>query len=222
MIFSSPAGMSLTKLSMTGNNWIIPGQGEFSKWHPGAAGDGKNQKLFLQCTQLCRRFMQRRHITSDNPTNRYSRLNFRRQVVRYCSKSEISAIVCRRKFPSFCVLWGFWNSTVFFKAGTILWKSLRCSLQKRFRRSVIEQQGLFVSIVSIPRPIQLLLQVGTAHFGWSANFSCKWWTEIYLFLMMTFYEEYITGETELLAVEHMFKKARWLIQINTSPVRITF
>ncbi len=31
-IFPSPAGMSLTKLSLGGN---IPGQGEFSQWHPG-------------------------------------------------------------------------------------------------------------------------------------------------------------------------------------------
>jgi hypothetical protein len=29
--FLSPAGMSLTKLSLTGNNLIIPGQGEFGK-----------------------------------------------------------------------------------------------------------------------------------------------------------------------------------------------
>ncbi len=37
----------LTKLSMEGNNLIIPGQGEFGKWHP--AGDGKIANLFLQC-----------------------------------------------------------------------------------------------------------------------------------------------------------------------------
>ncbi len=30
-IFPSPAGMSLTKLSLAGNNLIIPGQGEFGK-----------------------------------------------------------------------------------------------------------------------------------------------------------------------------------------------
>jgi hypothetical protein len=29
--FQSPAGMSLTKLSMAGNNLIIPAQGEFGK-----------------------------------------------------------------------------------------------------------------------------------------------------------------------------------------------
>ncbi len=33
-VFPSPAGMSLTKLSLVGNNLIIPGQGEFGKWHP--------------------------------------------------------------------------------------------------------------------------------------------------------------------------------------------
>jgi hypothetical protein len=32
-IFPSPAGMSLTKLSLTGNNLIIAGQGEFGKVH---------------------------------------------------------------------------------------------------------------------------------------------------------------------------------------------
>jgi hypothetical protein len=31
MIFPSPAEMSLTKLSLAGNNLIIPGQGEFGK-----------------------------------------------------------------------------------------------------------------------------------------------------------------------------------------------
>ncbi len=30
-IFASPAGMSLTKLSLAGNNLNIPGQGEFGK-----------------------------------------------------------------------------------------------------------------------------------------------------------------------------------------------
>jgi hypothetical protein len=31
MIFSSPAGMSLTKLSLAGKNLIIPSQGEFDQ-----------------------------------------------------------------------------------------------------------------------------------------------------------------------------------------------
>jgi hypothetical protein len=34
-IFPSPALMSLTKLSLAGNNLIIPGQGEFRKWQSG-------------------------------------------------------------------------------------------------------------------------------------------------------------------------------------------
>jgi hypothetical protein len=34
-IFLSPDGMSLTKLSLAGNNFIFPVQGEFGKWHPG-------------------------------------------------------------------------------------------------------------------------------------------------------------------------------------------
>jgi hypothetical protein len=34
-VFSSPGGMPLTKLSLAGNNLIVPGQGEFGKWHPG-------------------------------------------------------------------------------------------------------------------------------------------------------------------------------------------
>jgi hypothetical protein len=40
-IFPSPAGMSLTKLSLAGNILLIPGQGEFS--------DGKIATPFLQC-----------------------------------------------------------------------------------------------------------------------------------------------------------------------------
>jgi hypothetical protein len=39
--------MLLTKLPRTGNNLIIPGQGEFGKWHPGCRRE--NQKPFLQC-----------------------------------------------------------------------------------------------------------------------------------------------------------------------------
>jgi hypothetical protein len=34
-IFLSPAGMSLTKLSLDGNNLIIPAKGEFGQGHPG-------------------------------------------------------------------------------------------------------------------------------------------------------------------------------------------
>ncbi len=68
------------------------------------------------------------------------------------------------------------------------------------------------------------------------NSYCKWEGRILVGLQISvandelkliyfkddFLDEYITGETELLAVEHMFKKARWLIQINTSPLRMTF
>ncbi len=49
-IFPSPAGMSLTKLSLAGNNLIIPAQREFVKWLPGWGGGGRKiDKLFLQC-----------------------------------------------------------------------------------------------------------------------------------------------------------------------------
>ncbi len=40
-VFPSPAGTSLTKLSLAGNNYIIPGQGEIP------AGDGNIGKLFF-------------------------------------------------------------------------------------------------------------------------------------------------------------------------------
>jgi hypothetical protein len=39
--------MSLTKLSLAGNNLIISGQGEFGQYIP--AGGGKTANLFLQC-----------------------------------------------------------------------------------------------------------------------------------------------------------------------------
>jgi hypothetical protein len=45
-IFLSPAGVSLTKLSMAGNNYS--GQGEFGKCDIPAV-DGKTANLFLQC-----------------------------------------------------------------------------------------------------------------------------------------------------------------------------
>ncbi len=46
VIFPSPAGVSLTKLSVAGNDLVIPGQGEFGDI---PAGDGKMTNLFLQC-----------------------------------------------------------------------------------------------------------------------------------------------------------------------------
>ncbi len=49
-IFPFPAGMSLTKLSLTGKNKIIPGQGEFGQWHPGLGRE--NRESFLQCRGL--------------------------------------------------------------------------------------------------------------------------------------------------------------------------
>ncbi len=50
-IFPSPAGMSLTKLSLAGNNLIIPGHGEC--WVSDTpVGDGKIANLFLQCNDL--------------------------------------------------------------------------------------------------------------------------------------------------------------------------
>ncbi len=45
MIFLSPAGMSLAKLSLAGSILIIPGQEEFGKWHP----VGGRKIAFLQC-----------------------------------------------------------------------------------------------------------------------------------------------------------------------------
>ncbi len=47
-IFPYPAGMSLTKLSLAGNNLIIPDHGEFGISDI-PAGDGKIANLFLQC-----------------------------------------------------------------------------------------------------------------------------------------------------------------------------
>jgi hypothetical protein len=47
-VFPSPAGMSLTKLSLAGKNLIIPGRGELGK-HVIPAGDGKTASIFLQC-----------------------------------------------------------------------------------------------------------------------------------------------------------------------------
>jgi hypothetical protein len=49
--------MSLTKLSLGGNNSIIPRQGEFVIDIP--AVDGKTAKLFLQCNtgQACTMYM---------------------------------------------------------------------------------------------------------------------------------------------------------------------
>ncbi len=41
------AGMSLTELSLGGNNLINPAKGEFAKWHP--AGERNVANLFLQC-----------------------------------------------------------------------------------------------------------------------------------------------------------------------------
>ncbi len=50
--FSRPLlWMSLTKLSLTGKNWIIPGQWEFGQWHPGWGRENRIDNLFLQCTR---------------------------------------------------------------------------------------------------------------------------------------------------------------------------
>jgi hypothetical protein len=49
MIILSLAGLSLTELSLAGNNLIFPGQGEFDILYDIPAGDGKIDYLFLQC-----------------------------------------------------------------------------------------------------------------------------------------------------------------------------
>jgi hypothetical protein len=46
MIFPSPAGMSLTKLSLDGNTVFLPRESLVSDI---PAGDGKMANLFLQC-----------------------------------------------------------------------------------------------------------------------------------------------------------------------------
>jgi hypothetical protein len=49
-IFPSPAGMSLTKISLAGNNKISPGQGEFGKWQSGWGR--KNRCLFYSVSPV--------------------------------------------------------------------------------------------------------------------------------------------------------------------------
>jgi hypothetical protein len=49
-LFLSPAGISLTKLSLAGNTLIIPRQGEFGKVT--SAEDGKNDNLFYSVPAL--------------------------------------------------------------------------------------------------------------------------------------------------------------------------
>ncbi len=44
-VFSSPAGMSLTKISLAGNNYIVPGVSDI------LAGGRKTATLFLQCKE---------------------------------------------------------------------------------------------------------------------------------------------------------------------------
>jgi hypothetical protein len=56
MIFPSLVGMSLTKLSLTGNNLIITAARE-SLVSDIPAGDGKNYNLFLQCSPCKLRFL---------------------------------------------------------------------------------------------------------------------------------------------------------------------
>jgi hypothetical protein len=48
-VFPSLADLSLTKLSLVGNNLINPGQGLFGKRHPGQGRE--NRLLFLQCRE---------------------------------------------------------------------------------------------------------------------------------------------------------------------------
>ncbi len=48
-IFPSPAGMSLIKLSLDGNNLIIPAPGRVWSVHDIPAGEGKIVNHFLQC-----------------------------------------------------------------------------------------------------------------------------------------------------------------------------
>jgi hypothetical protein len=52
--------MLLTKLSLPGNNLIIPSQGEFGQGDI-PVGDGKIENLFLQCRGL-NTFLRRRKI----------------------------------------------------------------------------------------------------------------------------------------------------------------
>ncbi len=51
-VFLSLAGMSLTKLSLAGNNLIIPGQGEFGKCDI-PPGEGKIANLFYSVAVVC-------------------------------------------------------------------------------------------------------------------------------------------------------------------------
>jgi hypothetical protein len=55
--FPSPAGLSLTKLSLAVNIKIIPGQGEF-RYDEIPGGDGKIANIFLQCTLCLLRYPQ--------------------------------------------------------------------------------------------------------------------------------------------------------------------
>jgi hypothetical protein len=48
-VFPSPAGISLSKLFLAGNNLNIPGQGEFGDI---PAGDGKTANLFYSVNKL--------------------------------------------------------------------------------------------------------------------------------------------------------------------------
>ncbi len=55
-VFPSPDGMSLTKLPLAWNNLIIPGQGEYGKWHPGWRRE--NQQPFLTICHVFRRSLK--------------------------------------------------------------------------------------------------------------------------------------------------------------------
>ncbi len=86
-IFLSPAGMSLIKLSLAGNYWIFPDQGEFGKWH---LGWGREKPLTFFCSV---------HKTSPH----FIKQKFRQLFLLY-NNARISFTLCAIHLVQVCII----------------------------------------------------------------------------------------------------------------------
>ncbi len=106
-VFPSLAGMSLTKLSLGGNIKIVPGQGEFGKWHPGwgrvkplysvLASPWESVKVHLMRKSSCKKLRGRWEPFRYSSKSGQERQGTLPQVIKkYFRKSIIPKLLCLR------------------------------------------------------------------------------------------------------------------------------
>ncbi len=185
--------MSLTKLSLTGNNLIIPGQGEVGSWHPGWGQENDNlffnsAKLFNKarrserfpvfCLSICREIAYKFRFASWKLKIHWKKVDIKGKDKRTSISTVRDQYPTYASFPTYLVLSTLIKKKIKFSA--YLRKFRMEQLQSHIWLTTFSYMGKYLQISHIIRKPFLKYDFASAPL-WISLYSI-WWKFYFIFL----------------------------------------